>query len=223
MAAVSLLALYLTIQILVNQVYYELRCVSGETESSDMGTATIPAKGGDQNRGVVRPNAGVSGGVDRGVDGGGGTCGVLGQIDDDRIRLMGLIVRTHRQLTDTLGRELEQSVGIPLVFFDVLIHVGGAPESRLTMSRLSADVALTTGGVTRLVDRMVEAGLVARENCPNDRRSIYVVLTPEGQAVLDKAVAAHIDGIDRHLVAHLSDRDRTALEVALHKVLDAGP
>ena len=90
------------------------------------------------------------------------------------------------------------------------------------MSRLSADVALTTGGVTRLVDRMVEAGLVARENCPSDRRSIYVVLTPAGQAVLDRAVAEHIDGIDRHLVAHLSEGDRAALEAALLKVLDAG-
>ena len=128
---------------------------------------------------------------------------------------MTLIVRTHRRLTDRLGRELEQNVGIPLVFFDVLIHVGGAPESRLTMSKLSSDVALTTGGVTRLVDRMVEAGLVARENCPNDRRSIYVVLTPEGQAVLHRAVAEHIDGIDRHLVAHLDDRERAALEVGL--------
>ena len=120
----------------------------------------------------------------------GGTCGVLGQMDDERIQLMGLIVRTHRRLTDTLGRELEQSVGIPLVFFDVLIHVGAAPEGRLTMSTLSTDVALTTGGVTRLVDRMVEAGLVARQNCPNDRRSIHVVLTPEGRTVLEQAVAA---------------------------------
>ena len=68
---------------------------------------------------------------------------------------------------------------------------------------------------------MAEAGLVARENCPSDRRSIYVVLTPEGRAVLDRAVAAHIDGIDRHLVAHLDDRDRAALEAALVKVLDA--
>ena len=131
-------------------------------------------------------------------------------MDDDRIRLMGLIVRTHRRLTDSLGRELEQNIGIPLVFFDVLIHVGAAPDRRLTMSRLSTDVALTTGGVTRLVDRMAEAGLVARENCPSDRRSIYVVLTPEGQAVLDRAVAEHIEGIDRHLVAHLSDGDRAA-------------
>jgi DNA-binding MarR family transcriptional regulator len=184
-----------------------------------MGTATISEKGGDQEGRV----GGLDGPGLRQEEGQpGGTCGVLGQMDDERIQLMGLIVRTHRRLTDALGRELEQSVGIPLVFFDVLIHVGGAPDRRLTMSRLSADVALTTGGVTRLVDRMVEAGLVAREACPSDRRSIYVVLTPQGQAILDQAVAAHIEGIDRHLVAHLSDHDRAALEVALVKVLDAG-
>ena len=185
-----------------------------------MGTATISEKGGDQDRGAASSGEGL--GAPDGLEQPGGTCGLLGQIDDDRIRLMGLIVRTHRQLTDSLGRELEQNVGIPLVFFDVLIHVGGAPQSRLTMSKLSADVALTTGGVTRLVDRMVEAGLVAREACPSDRRSIYVVLTPEGQAVLHRAVAEHIDGIDRHLVAHLDARERAALEVALEKVLEAG-
>ena len=96
-----------------------------------MGTATIPAKGGDQNRGEVRPNGGVTGEGTGAADDGepGGTCGVLGQIDDDRIRLMTLIVRTHRRLTDSLGRELEQNVGIPLVFFDVLIHVGARPRA----------------------------------------------------------------------------------------------
>jgi DNA-binding MarR family transcriptional regulator len=135
---------------------------------------------------------------------------------------MGLIVRSHRLLTDRLGRELEQEVGIPLVFFDVLINVGAAPDGQLTMSRLSADVALTTGGVTRLVDRMVEAGLVERQACPSDRRSIHVVLTPEGRDVLNRAVAAHIEGIDRHLFAHLDDADRAALTTALTKVLDAG-
>src|SRR5271170_496072 len=151
-----------------------------------------------------------------------GTCDLLAQIEDERLALMGLLVRAQRQLTYLLGRELEQSVGIPLVWFDVLIHIGGAEEGRLTMSMLSAEVALTTGGVTRLVDRMVEAGLVARQNCPSDRRSIYVVLTPEGQAVLERAVAEHIDGIDRHLVAHLGQSDRAALAGSLTKVLDAG-
>jgi DNA-binding MarR family transcriptional regulator len=151
-----------------------------------------------------------------------GTCGVLAQIDDERLQLMGLIVRTHRRLTETLGRELEESAGIPMVFFDVLIHVAAAPDGYLTMSRLSSDVSLTTGGVTRLVDRMVEAGLVAREHCPKDRRSIHVVLTPEGQACLGRAVAAHIDGIDRHLVQHLDKDERAALSTTLTKVLDSG-
>ena len=140
----------------------------------------------------------------------------------ERIRLMNLVVRTYRHLTDNLARELDQAVGIPPVFFDVLIHVGAAPEARLTMSRLSTDVALTTGGVTRLVDRMVDAGLVERQNCPSDRRSIHVVMTRAGRAVLERAVAAHVDGIERHLMAHLDDRDRADLTRVLAKVLDAG-
>jgi DNA-binding MarR family transcriptional regulator len=156
------------------------------------------------------------------IAGGEGTCGILGQIDDERLHLMGLVIRANRRLTDRLGRDLETSVGIPLVFFDVLIHVGAAPEGRLTMSRLSADVALTTGGVTRLVDRMVDAGLVERKNCPSDRRSVHVMMTPEGHAVLEKAVAAHIEGIDRYLFDPLNAGDRAALETALTKVLDAG-
>jgi DNA-binding MarR family transcriptional regulator len=172
-----------------------------------MSTATFPTRGGDNEATEAA---------------GGGTCGLLGQIDDERLRLMGLVIRSHRRLTDLLGRELENAVGIPLVWFDVLIHIGGAPEGRLTMSRLSTDVALTTGGVTRLVDRMVEAGLVARQNCPNDRRSVHVVLTPEGQAMLLRAVTEHIEGIDRHLMAPLDGNDRAALELALSKLLGGG-
>lgn len=149
----------------------------------------------------------------------GDTCGLLSQIDDERLRLMGLVVRSHRQLAYVLGQELERACGIPLVWFDVLIHIGGAPEGRLTMSKLSADIALTTGGVTRLVDRMVESGLVARQNCPSDRRSVHVILTPKGQATLKDAIAEHIEGIDRHLMTPLDETDRAALSVALSKLV----
>ncbi|MGP0032310.1 MAG: MarR family winged helix-turn-helix transcriptional regulator [Acidimicrobiales bacterium] len=153
------------------------------------------------------------------TDSTGGTCGLLSQIDDERLALMGLLVRTHRQLTSVLGQELERACGIPLVWFDVLIHIGGAPEGRLTMSRLSTDIALTTGGVTRLVDRMAESGLVARQNCPSDRRSVHVILTDEGQATLRDAIAEHMRGIDRHLMAPLSPAERTALAATLSKLV----
>src|SRR5580700_4367735 len=87
------------------------------------------------------------------------SCGLLGQINDERLQLMGLLIGSHRRLTDLLGAELERTVGIPLVWFDVLIHVGGAPEGRMTMGKLSSNLARTTGGITRLIDRMSEAGL----------------------------------------------------------------
>jgi DNA-binding MarR family transcriptional regulator len=87
------------------------------------------------------------------------------------------------------------------------------------MSKLSADVALTTGGVTRLVDRMEEAGLVARKDCPSDRRSVHVVLTPNGESTLHQAIGEHVGGIDRHLMAPLDDQDRAALARALSKLV----
>src|ERR1700722_18827415 len=169
-----------------------------------MSTATFPAQGGYDDEASPVPE--------------GGTCGVLAQIDDDRLQLMGLLIGANRRLAFLLGRELEQAVGIPLVWFDVLIHIGGAPEGRLTMSKLSSEVALTTGGVTRLVDRMVQAGMVARQNCPSDRRSVHVVLTPNGQATLHRAIVGHIEGIDLHLMSPLDDKDRAALRVALSKL-----
>jgi hypothetical protein len=160
-----------------------------------MSTANIPMQGNDEDEAHSELNE--------------GTCDLLAQIDDERLALMGLLVRSHRDLTYLLGRELEQSVGIPLVWFDVLIHIGGAEEGRLTMSRLSTEVALTTGGV-------------ARQNCPSDRRSVHVVLTPAGHSTLRSAIGAHIDGIDRHLVAPLNETDRAALKVALSKLVRRG-
>jgi DNA-binding MarR family transcriptional regulator len=63
------------------------------------------------------------------------------------------------------------------------------------MSRLSSQVALTTGGMTRLVDRMVVAGLVLRQNSSSDRRSVQVVLTEAGEEALNRAIAALISAM----------------------------
>ena len=102
--------------------------------------------------------------------------GLFQRIGDERITLMGLLLETHAKITRALSAELEAACGIPLTWFDVLIRLGRSAERRLTMSQLAAQVSLTTGGVTRLVDRIAEAGYVERQNCPSDRRSIYVAL-----------------------------------------------
>jgi DNA-binding MarR family transcriptional regulator len=144
----------------------------------------------------------------------GGPC----PVSDERITLMGLLVETHAHLTRVLGAELEQACGMPLTWFDVLIRLARSPEQHLTMTQLASEVSITSGGITRLVDRIAEAGFVERQDCPSDRRSVHVALTPAGRTKMEEAVAVHVDGLDRHLLAPLADEDRRALEQALRKL-----
>jgi MarR family transcriptional regulator, 2-MHQ and catechol-resistance regulon repressor len=139
-------------------------------------------------------------------------------IGDERITLMGLLLETHAKLTRVLSAELEHSCGLPLTWFDVLIRLGRSPEQRLRMSQLAAQVSLTTGGVTRLVDRIAEAGYVERQSCPSDRRSTYVALTAAGTEKLHEATTAHLEDLERHLLEPLDADERLALAATLRKL-----
>ncbi|MEJ7652642.1 MAG: helix-turn-helix domain-containing protein [Chloroflexia bacterium] len=83
-------------------------------------------------------------------------------IEDDRITTFGRLIETHALLTHSLDNELRQAVGIPLLWFGVLLHVARSPNQIRPISELVAATAFTNGGVTRLVDRMEAAGLVER-------------------------------------------------------------
>jgi DNA-binding MarR family transcriptional regulator len=144
--------------------------------------------------------------------------GLLGQIGDERIVLMGLLMETHAKLTRVLSAELEAECGLPLIWFDVLLRLGRSPDGRLTMSNLAAQVSLTTGGMTRLVDRITEAGLVERQNCSSDRRSVHVALTEAGMKKLEEATRIHLEGLERHLLEPLDAAERMALAGALGKL-----
>jgi DNA-binding MarR family transcriptional regulator len=139
-------------------------------------------------------------------------------VDDDRLTLMGLLIDVHHQLTRTLGDELEAACGVPLSWYDVLIRLGRSREGHLTMSELATEVSFTSGGITRLVDRIAEAGYVERASCPTDRRSVHVRLTPEGCEVLRTATAKNLEGVQHHLIDRLDPADRVALEAALRKL-----
>ncbi len=144
-------------------------------------------------------------------------------VDDERITLMGLLVESHARLTRVLGDELEAACGLPLTWYDVMIRLGRSPEGHLTMSQLAGEVSLTSGGITRLVDRMVAGGYLERSGCPTDRRSVYVGLTSEGRRKLEEATVEHLRGLDRHLLGPLDEADRAALAIALRKLRGDGP
>jgi DNA-binding MarR family transcriptional regulator len=90
------------------------------------------------------------------------------------------------------------------------------------MNELVAATAFTRGGVTRLIDRVEQAGYVERCPCPNDRRVTYVGLTERGQKLLERASAVHVRGIQEHLVDVLDAAEVAQLDAILAKVVQRG-
>src|SRR5690349_5091583 len=128
----------------------------------------------------------------------------------ERLRAWRLFFESALALLDVLDTELEQAVGIPQRWYDVLVHLEESPQG-LPMNELAERILYSKSGFTRVVDRMEGAGLVRRARLENDRRTILVVLTGEGTATLERARRHHRDGIERHFSRHLTDADVRAL------------
>jgi DNA-binding MarR family transcriptional regulator len=127
----------------------------------------------------------------------------------------------HAALEPILNRELEAACGLPLRWFDVLVQLHAMPHKRLSMTELANAVLLSKSGLTRLVDRIEEAGLVQRASAPGDRRSLLIVLTASGEKMLKRAAPIHEDGIRRHFAAHIFDAEAAAVEAALGRIAAA--
>jgi DNA-binding MarR family transcriptional regulator len=135
----------------------------------------------------------------------------------ERLRCWRLFFESALALGDVLDTELEQAVGIPQRWYDVLVHLEESPGG-IRMNELAERILYSKSGFTRVIDRMEEAGLVARVRPADDRRSILVVLTDKGTETMEEARGYHRDGIERHFSHHLSEADIKALTRALEKV-----
>jgi DNA-binding MarR family transcriptional regulator len=142
--------------------------------------------------------------------------------NDERIVLMGLLTEVDGRLRRTIGAALEEGCGLSLLSFEVLIRLVRAPDRRLTMSEIADQTVHTSGGTTRLVDRIEAAGLVRRVACPNDRRTTHVEMTAAGETALAEAMAEQLVLIDEHLTSQLSGEERRVMIGALTK-LNGGP
>lgn len=137
--------------------------------------------------------------------------------DEALISSFGRLVVTHRHLERRLGRDLERSCGITLTRLEVLLRLSSAPRGELTMGELARAMNLTSGGATRVVDRMIAAGEVERRPCADDRRVLYARLTEAGRSRAREAAAAHAASL-RAAYAALSDAELASLDRFLDRL-----
>jgi DNA-binding MarR family transcriptional regulator len=130
----------------------------------------------------------------------------------------GALLQVHAVLVPELDRELRRRTGLPLAWSDVLLELRSAPDHRLTMSELGDRVVLSRSRVSRVVDELVDQGLVAREANPADARSAYAVLSAAGEQRFLEAAPIYVSGIERGFAAALSDTELRTITIALERV-----
>jgi DNA-binding MarR family transcriptional regulator len=132
--------------------------------------------------------------------------------------IMGRLFRSAELADAVLGERLAENA-LQSGWFDVLaaLRRAGSPYE-LNPSELGSAMMLSSGGVTKRIDRLTAAGLVERRPDPGDRRGTLVRLTRRGKNLIDRAITLHVTNEDE-LLRSLSPTERRSLDALLRKLL----
>jgi len=137
-------------------------------------------------------------------------------LDDAQQRAWRAFVLGSTLLFDRLDGDLRRHHGLSLVEYEILVRLSER-EGRMRMAQLAHSLAHSRSRVTHTIKRMEDAGLVTREDSPDDGRGVLAVITDRGRLMLDNVVPTHVNGVRDHLV-DLADADDFA---AVGRVFDA--
>jgi DNA-binding MarR family transcriptional regulator len=127
-------------------------------------------------------------------------------------------LQSHASILRELDAELVAEQEMTTRDYEVLLYLAQAPERRLPMSALATSTMLTRSGITRLVDGLVEAGLIERVACASDARVSYARLTDLGYGKLRDAGGTHIASIQRLFVEHFTPQELEQLASLLGRL-----
>lgn len=131
--------------------------------------------------------------------------------DDEIVTWWGLVIEGYQITQDRLMTELAERFDLSPASFDILVRLVRSPENRMPMTKLAHEVALSSGGFTKVADRLAKSDLIRREPCESDRRVTYAVLTEHGQDVAECARAACAEILRRRVLGPLGADESASL------------
>jgi DNA-binding MarR family transcriptional regulator len=138
----------------------------------------------------------------------------------ERVSAWAALLRTHAALLPKVERALLPA-GLPLTWYDVLLVVNAAPARRLRMTELGQQAVVSRERVSRVVTELERAGLVVREANPDDKRSSFTVITPEGRRRLRASAPVYLKAVEEHFLSRLTDEEIQVIARALGRVVSA--
>ncbi|WP_327151245.1 MarR family winged helix-turn-helix transcriptional regulator [Nocardia sp. NBC_01329] len=126
----------------------------------------------------------------------------------------------HAQLVAHLHRQLQHESGLSLADFDVLVQLTDRPEPRIRIGELRQALQWEKSRLSHHLGRMQRRGLVLREDCPDDARGAYIVLTDQGRAAIEQAAPSHVDTVRELVFDALTDDQVNALATIADRILE---
>jgi len=136
-------------------------------------------------------------------------------LSEEDHRLWRLFLSASTRLLERLDHELQQ---LSLTDFDILSMLSNAPSNRLRMSELAEQVLVSRSRLTYRVDRLADLDYVTRQECEDDRRGLYAILTDNGAKALAAAAPGHVNDIRTWLWSLIEPEERAVLTQVLARV-----
>lgn len=139
---------------------------------------------------------------------------------DARLAPWRAFVRAQAHVSRRLDEDLRAEHGLSLQEYVALLILAESPERRLRMGRLADSLTLSKSGATRLIDRLVDDGFVARVSCSSDLRGAEAALTEAGLDRLRTAAPTHLRGIADYFLSAIDQGDLAVVERTMLGVAD---
>lgn len=134
---------------------------------------------------------------------------------DEIVTWWGLVIEGYLATHQRLMGEIEERFDLAPAQFDILVRLVRTPRHRMPMTKLAGEAALSSGGFTKVADRLCAGGLIRREPSDTDRRVIHAVLTDRGRQLAEQARDACAEILSRRVLDPLGPETATALAEAM--------
>ena len=125
-----------------------------------------------------------------------------------------ILMQTSKNIQDQIKLEISKS-NLNITEFSVLetlYHKG-----QQTIHQIGNSILISSGSMTYVIDKLEKKDLLKRTDCPNDRRAIFIVLTPKGEDLMDKIMPEYQEFIN-HMFDSLNTEEAGMLVELLQKI-----
>jgi DNA-binding MarR family transcriptional regulator len=129
-------------------------------------------------------------------------------------------IRLHQKLSATLVRDLQANCKVSGADFEILVALTDVPEGRLRFQELAKAIDWEQSRLSHQIARMTKRGLVAREECAEDGRGAFVVITAAGRKTIETAAPHHVATVRRLVIDPLGPDDVATLGRISNRILE---